>query len=59
MGKAEKHGMVKAKFMIIAGNAYLGRTVKSLHGRVMPVASYITSENQPWREPGKVPHRQQ
>jgi len=34
-------GKVKAKFMVIAGNAYLGRTVKSLYGRVMPVASYI------------------
>jgi gamma-glutamylputrescine oxidase len=34
-------GFVKAKFMIIAGNAYLGRTVKALYGRVMPVASYI------------------
>lgn len=34
-------GMVKAKFMVIAGNAYLGRTVKKLSGRVMPVASYI------------------
>jgi gamma-glutamylputrescine oxidase len=33
--------MVKAKFMVIAGNAYLGRTVKALNGRVMPVASYI------------------
>jgi gamma-glutamylputrescine oxidase len=36
-----EHGKVKAKFMIIAGNAYLGRTVKALYGRVMPVASYI------------------
>lgn len=34
-------GSVKAKFMVIAGNAYLGRTVKALAGRVMPVASYI------------------
>ena len=34
-------GMVKAKFMVIAGNAYLGRTVKALSGRMMPVASYI------------------
>ena len=34
-------GTVKAKFMIIAGNAYLGRTVPSLYGRIMPVASYI------------------
>jgi gamma-glutamylputrescine oxidase len=35
------HGKVVAKFMVIAGNAYLGRTVKNLYGRVMPVASYI------------------
>jgi gamma-glutamylputrescine oxidase len=34
-------GKVKAKFMIIAGNAYLGRTVPKLYGRVMPVGSYI------------------
>ncbi len=35
------NGTVSAKFMIIAGNAYLGRTVPKLYGRVMPVASYI------------------
>jgi len=34
-------GRVSAKFMIIAGNAYLGRTVPKLYGRVMPVGSYI------------------
>ncbi len=34
-------GKVSAKFMIIGGNAYLGRTVPALYGRVMPVASYI------------------
>ncbi len=34
-------GKVSAKFMILAGNAYLGRTVPKLYGRVMPVASYI------------------
>lgn len=34
-------GKVTAKFMIIGGNAYLGRLVKPLYGRVMPVASYI------------------
>ena len=37
------HGKVTAKFMVIAGNAYLGRTVKRLYGRVMPVASYIVA----------------
>ncbi len=34
-------GSVAARFMLIAGNAYLGRLVKPLYGRVMPVASYI------------------
>ncbi|MGQ0485555.1 MAG: NAD(P)/FAD-dependent oxidoreductase [Hyphomicrobiales bacterium] len=34
-------GKVEAKFMIVAGNAYLGRTVPKLYGRVMPVGSYI------------------
>jgi gamma-glutamylputrescine oxidase len=36
-----EHGSVRAKFMIIAGNAYLGRTAKPLYGKIMPVASYI------------------
>ncbi len=35
------NGTVRAKYMIVAGNAYLGRTVPKLYGRVMPVASYI------------------
>lgn len=34
-------GSVRAKFMVIGGNAYLGRTVPKLYGRVMPVTSYI------------------
>src|SRR5436305_50714 len=34
-------GSVRAKAMVIAGNAYLGRTVPKLYGRVMPVGSYI------------------
>ena len=34
-------GKVSARFMIIGGNAYLGKVVKPLYGRVMPVASYI------------------
>lgn len=34
-------GSVRAKFLVIAGNAYLGRTVPKLYGRVMPVGSYI------------------
>jgi gamma-glutamylputrescine oxidase len=36
-----KAGKVTAKFMVIAGNAYLGKTVAELAGRVMPVKSYI------------------
>jgi gamma-glutamylputrescine oxidase len=35
------NGKVSAKFMIIGGNAYLGKVVKPLYGRVMPVSSYI------------------
>lgn len=34
-------GRVNAKFVIIACNAYLGRLVPKLYGRVMPVTSYI------------------
>ncbi|MFN4141529.1 NAD(P)/FAD-dependent oxidoreductase [Aestuariivirga sp.] len=34
-------GKVKAKFVIIACNAYLGRLVPKLYGKVMPVTSYI------------------
>lgn len=34
-------GKVTAKYMVIGGNAYLGRTVPALYGRVMPVTSYI------------------
>lgn len=34
-------GKVSAKFMIVAGNAYLGRLVKPIYGHVMPVGSYI------------------
>jgi gamma-glutamylputrescine oxidase len=36
-------GKVSAKFMVIAGNAYLGKTVKQLYGRVMPVTSFIAT----------------
>lgn len=34
-------GCVRAKHMIIAGNAYLGRTVPKLAQKLMPVGSYI------------------
>lgn len=36
-------GKVTAKHMVIGGNAYLGRTVPRLYGRVMPVTSYIVA----------------
>ncbi len=39
-------GKVSAKFMVIAGNAYLGKTVKPLYGRVMPVTSFIVTTEQ-------------
>ncbi len=32
---------VKAKFMVVGGNAYLGKTVPALYGRIMPVTSFI------------------
>jgi gamma-glutamylputrescine oxidase len=34
-------GKVSAKFVIVACNAYLGRLVPKLYGKVMPVTSYI------------------
>ena len=34
-------GKVSAKFMVIGGNAYFGRILPRLAGRVMPVTSYI------------------
>ena len=34
-------GKVNARFVIIACNAYLGRLVPKLYGKVMPVTSYI------------------
>jgi gamma-glutamylputrescine oxidase len=34
-------GTVRAKFMVIGGNAYLGRLVPRLYSHVMPVGSYI------------------
>lgn len=34
-------GKVTAKYLIIGGNAYLGRDVPALYGKVMPVTSYI------------------
>jgi gamma-glutamylputrescine oxidase len=36
-----ERGKVNARFVIIACNAYLGQLVPKLHGKVMPVTSYI------------------
>ncbi len=36
-------GKVTARFMVIAGNAYLGKTVQPLYGRIMPVTSFIAT----------------
>lgn len=36
-------GKVTAKYLILAGNAYLGRTAPKLYGRVMPVTSFIAA----------------
>jgi gamma-glutamylputrescine oxidase len=35
------HGTVRAKYMVLGGNAYLGNRVKALTGRIMPVSSFI------------------
>jgi gamma-glutamylputrescine oxidase len=37
------HGKVSAQFLVLGGNAYLGKTVKPLYGRVMPVTSFIVT----------------
>jgi gamma-glutamylputrescine oxidase len=42
-GAQTEHGNVSAKFLILAGNAYLGKTAKPLYGRVMPVSSFMVS----------------
>ncbi|MEM8686747.1 MAG: FAD-binding oxidoreductase [Pseudomonadota bacterium] len=34
-------GSVKAKFMVVGGNAYLGKLVKPLYQRLMPCGSFI------------------
>jgi gamma-glutamylputrescine oxidase len=36
-------GKIRASFVILAGNAYLGKTVPRLYGRVMPVTSFIVT----------------
>lgn len=36
-------GSVKAKFVVLAGNAYLGRTVPALYRKIMPVGSFVVA----------------
>jgi len=36
-----EHGMVRAKFVVIAGNAYLGKLIPRLYTKIMPVGSFI------------------
>lgn len=37
------HGSVRAKFLVICGNAYLGRLVPALYRKIMPVGSFIAA----------------
>lgn len=39
-------GVVRAKFVVIAGNAYLGRVVPELYSKIMPVGSFILATEQ-------------
>lgn len=41
-----KDGIVHAKQVVLAGNAYLGKTEPKLYGRVIPAGSYIISTEQ-------------
>lgn len=36
-------GSVKARFVVLAGNVYLDKTVKKISGRIMPVGTYIVT----------------
>jgi gamma-glutamylputrescine oxidase len=36
-------GKVSARYMLVCGNGYLGKTVKPLEGRIMPVTSFIVT----------------
>jgi gamma-glutamylputrescine oxidase len=38
-----QHGSVKAKFMIVACDAYLGRLVEKLYYRMMPITSFVVT----------------
>jgi gamma-glutamylputrescine oxidase len=38
-----QHGSVKAKFMIVACDAYLGRLVDALYYRMMPITSFVVT----------------
>lgn len=37
------HGKVRAKFVVLCGNAYLDKLVPSLRSRIMPVGTYIVA----------------
>ncbi|MDT0603906.1 NAD(P)/FAD-dependent oxidoreductase [Thalassotalea castellviae] len=41
-----EHGRVKAKQMILAGNAYLGELVPKISGKILPAGSYIIATEQ-------------
>ena len=34
-------GTVRARYLVLAGNAYLGRLVPELAAKIMPVATYM------------------
>ncbi len=40
-----EQGNVRAKFVVAAGNAYLGKLIPHLYHRVMPVSSFILATN--------------
>lgn len=40
------HGKVRAKFVVLCGNAYLDKLVPSLRSRIMPVGTYIVATEQ-------------
>jgi gamma-glutamylputrescine oxidase len=40
---ATAHGEVRARFLVLCGNVYLGATAPSLDRKIMPVATYIVA----------------
>lgn len=45
-----RHGVVRARFMVLAGNAYLGGLVPELAGTIMPVSTYMLATEPLGRE---------